>query len=196
MSLAGSGRILLRDVLPFTLALVGLAAATLLVDAGLHLLHVTWIGRYLGIPGVLLIAASFGYSLRKRGLIKAGSPVPLLRLHERMAWVGSLMVLAHAGIHFNALLGWLAVGAMLINVASGLTGKYLLQRARQRLEGERKALVREGLAAETLTARLYWDSLTVDIVKKWRVVHMPIAMAFVVLALAHIVAVFWHWGWR
>jgi hypothetical protein len=33
-----------------------------------------------------------------------------MRLHERMAWPGSLLILVHAGIHFNAVLAWLAVG--------------------------------------------------------------------------------------
>ena len=51
-----------------------------------------------------------------------------------MAWLGSLLVLVHAGIHFNAILGWLAVWAMLIDVGSGLTGKFLLERSRRRLE--------------------------------------------------------------
>ena len=37
-----------------------------------------------------------------------------------LAWLGSLLVLVHAGVHFNAILGWLAVGAMLINVGSGV----------------------------------------------------------------------------
>ena len=57
-----------------------------------------------------------------------------------MAWLGSLLVLVHAGIHFNAILGWLAVGAMLINVASGLTGKFLLERSRRRLEEARQRM--------------------------------------------------------
>lgn len=194
--IAGPAYILLRDVLPFGLALAALAIAALLLDAALHLLHIPWVGRYLGIPGVLLIVASLIYSLRKRGLIKAGKPVTLLRLHERMAWAGSLLVLVHAGIHFNALLGWLAVWAMLINVGSGLTGKYLLKRARGRLDEERRQLQDEGLSPEALSARLFWDSHTVDIVKKWRVVHIPIALAFAVLATSHIVAVFWYWSWR
>jgi hypothetical protein len=43
---------------------------------------------------------------------------------------------------------------------------------------------------------MYWDSLTFDAVKQWRVVHFPITLAFVVLAVAHIVAVFLFWGWR
>jgi hypothetical protein len=188
--------ILTREVLPFLASLLALVALALLLDALLHLLNAVWIGRYLGIPGVLLILGSFGYSLRKRKLIQAGKPAALLRLHERMAWAGSLLVLVHAGIHFNAILGWLAVWAMLINVASGLTGKFLLQRAQRRLEEAREAMRRQGLSAEELEDSTFWDTLTFDVVKQWRTVHFPIAFAFGVLALAHITAVFWHWGWR
>ena len=130
------GSLLNREVLPFLMAMAALAAASLLIDALLHYVHAVWVGRYLGIPGTLLIVGSFGYSLRKRKLLDRGSPVTLLRLHERMAWAGSLLVLVHAGVHFNAILGWLAVWAMLVNVGSGLTGKYLLQRSRKRLEDD------------------------------------------------------------
>ncbi len=150
--------LLAREVLPFLLALAALAAAALLIDAVLHLLDAVWIGRYLGIPGMLLIIGSFGYSLRKRKLIRTGSPATLLRLHERMAWAGILLVLVHAGIHFNAILAWLAVWAMLINIGSGLTGKFLLQRARRRLEATRQRLQQKGLAAGEVEDRMYWDS--------------------------------------
>jgi hypothetical protein len=189
-------RLLTREVLPFLASLFALVALALLFDALLHFLDAVWIGRYLGIPGVLLIAGSFGYSLRKRKLIQAGKPVDLLRLHERMAWAGSLLVLVHAGIHFNAILAWLAVWAMLINVGSGLTGKFLLQRARRRLEGAREVMRQQGISPEELEDSTYWDTLTFDVVKQWRAAHFPIALAFGVLALAHIIAVFWHWGWR
>lgn len=185
-----------REVLPFLASLLALVALALLFDALLHVLNSAWVGRYLGIPGVLLILGSFGYSLRKRKLIQSGKPVDLLRLHERMAWVGSLLVLVHAGIHFNAILAWLAVVAMLINVGSGLTGKFLLQRARRRLEEAREAMRLQGLSPRELEDSTYWDTLTFDVVKQWRAVHFPIALAFGVLALAHIIAVFWHWGWR
>ena len=189
-------RLLRREVLPFCLALGALVAAALAIDAVLHVAKAVWIGRYLGIPGTLLIVGSFGYSLRKRKLISAGSPVTLLRLHERMAWAGSLLVLVHAGIHFNAILAWLAVGAMLVNVGSGLTGKFLLQRSRKRLEESRQRLREQGLSAEELEDRLYWDSLTFDAVKQWRVVHYPITLAFAVLAIAHVASVFLFWSWR
>jgi hypothetical protein len=188
--------LLRREVLPFLLMLCGLVAAALALDALLHLADAVWIGRYLGIPGTLLIVGSFGYSLRKRKLIAAGQPAALLRLHERMAWLGSLLVLVHAGIHFNAILGWLATGAMLINVASGLTGKFLLKRSRTRLEASRQGMREQGLSAEELEQRLYWDSLTFDAVRQWREVHFPITLAFAVLALAHIAGVFLFWGWK
>jgi hypothetical protein len=191
-----TGSLLNREVLPFVLALAALAAAALLVDLILHLVDAVWIGRYLGIPGTALILLSLRYSLRKRKLITSGDPVSLLRRHEWMAWAGSLLVLVHAGIHFNAILAWLAVWAMLINVGSGLTGKYLLARSRRRMEASRKQFRDEGLSANAVDERLYWDSLTFDVIKQWRVVHVPITLAFAVLATAHILSVFLFWGWR
>ncbi|HOX68031.1 MAG TPA: hypothetical protein PKV56_09195 [Burkholderiaceae bacterium] len=189
-------RLISREVVPFLLAFAALGASALLIDGILHLLDAVWIGRYLGIPGTLLIIGSFGYSMRKRKLISSGQPATLLRLHERMAWTGSLLVLVHAGIHFNAILGWLAVWAMGINIASGLVGKYLLKRSRQRLDEARQRMQQQGLSVDTLEDRLYWDSLTFDAVKQWRVIHFPISLAFAVLAVAHIVAIFLFWGWK
>lgn len=186
----------LREVLPFFLALSALIGAALLADAGLHLIDAVWIGRYLGIPGVLLILASFGHSLRKRGVIQGGDPVRLLRLHEGLAWAGSLLVLVHAGVHFNAVLAWLALGAMLVNIGSGLTGKFLLRRAQGWLKQARAELKAQGVSDADIKARLHRDSLTVDLVRQWRKVHLPISLAFAVLALAHIVAVFLFWGWK
>jgi hypothetical protein len=185
-----------REVIPFFLQLALLGLAALAIDALLHWLNAVWIGRYLGIPGLLLIIGSFGYSLRKRKLITTGNPASLLRLHEYMAWAGSLLILVHAGIHFNAILAWLAVWAMLANIASGLTGKFLLQRARKRLEETTKQMRAEGLYGAELEDSLYWDSLTFDAVKQWRVVHYPITLAFAVLALGHLVSIFLFWGWK
>ena len=190
------GSLITHEVIPFYIALAVLVVATLLVDALLHVLDVVWVGRYVGIPGVLLIVTSFGYSLRKRKFMSSGNPALMLRLHERMAWAGCLLVLVHAGIHFNAILGWLAVAAMLINVGSGLTGKFLLQRSRHRLEETSQRMRRQGLSASEVEERMYWDSLTFDVVKQWRVVHYPIALAFAVLATAHIISVFLFWSWK
>lgn len=187
------GSLLRREILPHLLAFSALIAATLLIDVVLHFAGLAWVGRYLGIPGMLLIVGSFAYSLRKRKVIRVGKPVALLRQHERLAWVGSLLVLVHAGVHFSGALAWLAVAAMLVNVGSGLMGKGLLERSRRRLEELRVRLREEGLVADAIEERLYWDSVTVDVIKQWRVVHFPITAAFGLLALAHIIAelVFW-----
>jgi uncharacterized membrane protein (DUF485 family) len=189
-------RLISSEVLPFAIWLLGLAAAALVIDALLHLTDNVWIGRWLGIPGLVLILSSFAYSARKRKLTKRGKPAELLRQHERMAWLGSLLVLVHAGIHFNAVLAWAALLAMLVNVASGLTGKYLLNRARLKLQGARERLAEAGLSDTDIEERLYRDSLTYDLVKKWRIVHVPITLAFAVLAMAHLVATALFWDWQ
>lgn len=196
MAAGRSQSLLGREVLPFCLALFALLGAALLVDTLLHVANAVWIGRYLGIPGTILILASARYSLRKRKFIKAGKPPKLLKEHELLAWAGSLLVLVHAGIHFNAWLAWLAVAAMVINVTSGLTGKYLLGRAQRRLAGTRVALSDAGLSADAIAEKTHFDSLTVNIIKQWRVIHVPITLAFCSLALAHILAIFLFWGWH
>jgi hypothetical protein len=64
------------------------------------------------------------------------------------------------------------------------------------LEANRATLRARGLSGEALDEQTYWDSLTFDVVKAWRVVHMPITLAFGVLALAHIIAICLFWGWK
>lgn len=192
---SATAQLLRREVVPFYLSLLLLAAVTLVIDGLLHLANAVWIGRYLGIPGTLLIIGSFGYSLRRRQIISVGRPATLLHVHEYMAWVGSLLVLVHAGIHFNAILGWLAIGAMLANVASGLTGKFLLERSRRRLDVTRRQLLRAGKSPPDVGERLHRDTLTFDVVKNWRIVHIPISLAFGVLAIAHIVSELLFWSW-
>lgn len=189
-------RLLVAEILPFYARLLGLAAATLLCDLALHLGNLVWIGRYLGIPGVILILASFGHSLRKRGLIRSRNPTRLLRLHEWLAWLGATLVLVHAGIHFNAVLAWLATLAMGLNIVSGLTGKYLVLRAQRWLKAARGDLDARGLSAAEVEQQLFWDSLVATGVRKWRAIHIPISVAFAVLATAHIIAVFLFWGWK
>ncbi len=189
-------RLIFTEILPFYFRLVVLAAVTLLIDLILHLTNLVWIGRYLGIPGIILILLSFGHSLRKRGMIKSDNPIRLLRLHEWLAWIGSTLVLVHAGIHFNAVLAWLAVAAMAVNITSGLTGKYLMSRS-QRWMKQAKADLREaGLTDAEIEQRLFWDSLAAKLVRKWRTIHLPIALAFAVLATAHILSTFLFWGWK
>lgn len=184
-----------REILPFALMFGALLLAALFGDYLLHTLKLVWIGRWLGIPGTLLIVASLAYSLRKRKLVKAGNPRTLLAWHEALAWTGSLMVLLHAGVHFESVLPWLATAAMAVNIASGLVGKFLLDRARRHLAEAREAYQLRGMRHEDLERALFLDAVTTSLMSRWRAVHFPIALAFAVLALGHIVAVLLFWSW-
>lgn len=185
-----------EEVLPFAALLGSLVIATVIADALLHQLGLVWIGRYLGIPGTIFILLSFFYSLRKRKLISVGKPKTLLNLHQALAWLGALMILVHAGIHVYAILPWLALVAMLVNVISGMTGKYLLDRSRRFLAEKKDAYVARGLSGEAIEKEMFWDATAVDLMKKWRAVHFPITLAFAVLGLAHILSIFLFWQWR
>jgi hypothetical protein len=183
----------LRYFLPF-LQWFGLMIVTAIaIDYLLHRLQLVNVGRYLGYFGTFLIIASFVYSLRKRKIIQTGSPKTFLALHEYMSWAGSVLVIVHAGIHFNAILPWLALLMLLIVVASGLVGKFLLKNAAEALKEKKKALVASGISPEAADHQLHFDSITVDVMKKWRVVHLPITLILGILALLHIITVVMFW---
>lgn len=184
-----------KHVLPFTLLLGLLVAITLAGDYVLHRFNLVWVGRYLGIPGTLLIVGSLVYSMRKRKYITAGDPKSLLKLHEFTAWLGSVMVLIHAGVHFNALLPWLATAAMAVNVVSGMVGKLLLDRSRRHVQGQREHFQLRGLSKPEVEQAVFWDAVTVAAMTQWRKVHIPIFIVFAVLALGHILSIFLFWGW-
>jgi len=185
-----------RDhVLPFSLLLSVLAVASWSGDYLLHRMNLVWVGRYLGILGTLLIIMSFYYSLRKRKIVTTGNPVTLLRMHEFSAWLGSLMILIHAGVHFNAILPWLATVAMSVNVVSGLVGRLLLKRAKAHVQAQREQFQLRGLSQPEVEQAVFWDAVTLYIMNQWRKVHIPIYIVFMVMALGHILSVFMFWGW-
>ena len=184
-----------KHVLPFTLLLGLLAAATIAGDFVLHRYNLVWVGRYMGIPGTLLIIGSLYYSARKRKWVTTGNPKSLLAMHEFGTWLGSLMVLIHAGIHFNAILPWLATVAMGVNVISGMVGKMLLSRSRQHVLGERERFQLRGLSKTEVEKAVFWDAVALGAMAQWRKVHIPIFIVFAVLALGHIVSIFLFWGW-
>jgi hypothetical protein len=175
---------------------LALLAAAVLCDWLLHLAGLVAVGRYFGIAGTALLLLSFVYSLRKWRWITVGAPKTLLAGHEVLGWVSALMLLVHAGIHLNAAVPWLAVAAMLAVVASGLTGKFLLARARADLAGREAELKAQGLPPKQIDRELLAQSVLVSAMKNWRKVHMPLTMVFVGLALLHVTSTLLLWGWR
>ena len=184
-----------EHVWPFAALLGLLAAGTLAGDYVLHRFNLVWVGRYMGIPGTMLIIGSMYYSLRKRKYVTSGDPKTLLNMHEFGAWLGSLLVLIHAGIHFNAILPWLATVAMGVNVISGMVGKMLLQQSRLHVQGERERFAFRGLSKTEVERAVFWDAVTLGAMTQWRKVHIPIFVVFAVLALGHILSIFLFWGW-
>lgn len=185
-----------KEIAPFLLMFGALIVATTIVDALLHAFGLVWIGRYLGIPGAILILLSFVYSLRKRKKIDFGNPKTMLHLHIALTWIGSLMILVHAGVHMYALLPWLALFAMLLNVVSGMTGMYLLGRSRRFLESKREHYRQQGYAEEDVDRKLFRDATAYGLMKKWREFHLPMTLLFAVLAAAHVLGIFLFWQWR
>ena len=185
-----------KHILPFTLLVTLLGVATVIGDYLLHRLGLVWVGRYLGIPGTLLIIGSLLYSLRKRKVIASGNVKSWLKMHEIGTWLGSWMVLLHAGVHFNAILPWLATLAMGVNVISGMVGKMLLARSREHVQAQREHYQLRGLSKAEVDQAVFWEAVTFDAMAKWRKVHIPIFIAFAVLSIGHIVSIFLFWGWR
>lgn len=185
----------LTRIVPSLLVYLGLLAAALGIDLGLHLAGATQVGRWLGIAGAGLILVSFLYSLRKRKWIRLGQPKRLLQAHEVLGWVGAVAVLVHGGIHFNAFLPWAALAALLVVVASGLTGKFLLGEARDSLKARGAELAASGLAPGEIEGQLLAHSLLVETMAQWRRVHMPLTMVFVGLTLVHVASTLLFWRW-
>ncbi|MCX6204903.1 MAG: hypothetical protein NTZ19_01455 [Bacteroidetes bacterium] len=181
--------LLIKYFLPFIQWYALMVLFAIGIDFILHKFDLVFIGRYLGTVGTTLIIASFIYSLRKSKIIKSGSPKQLLALHEYLAWAGSMMLLVHAGIHFNAWLPWLAIVMLLITVGSGLVGKFLLKNANETLKERRLELINTGANKEDVDEKLFFDSITVDLLKKWRIVHLPITLLLGILSMIHIITI-------
>ena len=188
-------KFIVSKVIPSILIFVSLIVSAILIDYILHLSGLVWIGRYLGIAGSLIILSSFVYSLRKRKIISVGTPKRLLQNHELFGWGGALMIIVHGGIHFNAIIPWLALFAMIVVVASGLTGKYILKQAKESLKGKEADLKSKNFSKEEIEKELLYSGLLVDTMQKWRKIHMPLTMIFAAFALLHIIITLLLWRW-
>ena len=111
----------IQRTLPLSVSYLLLIIAGITLDYILHIGNLVWIGRYLGITGTVFLALSFGYSARKKKLITNGALKFFLKFHCYTGWIGTLMILVHSGIHFNAILPWLATTLMMEMTAFGVS---------------------------------------------------------------------------
>lgn len=187
--------ILTREIAPsifWYLVLIGISVG---LDVALHKINIYQAGRYLGIVGSGLLIISFIYSLRKRKIISIRSPTFLLNFHEYLGLLGVVLIIVHAGVHFNALLPWLALGLMLIVIASGFTGRYLLKKARSSLKSKEVELRQQGLTNEEIERKLFLDAITVNVMARWRSIHFMITSIFITLAAVHSITILLFWDW-
>lgn len=185
----------LRKILPFVIIYAALILLAVTLHLYMHNSGLKWMLRYLGIAGTGLIILSFVYSLRKRKVINLGKAKTLLRTHELLAWTGSLLILLHAGFEFDAVIPRMAIFAMLIVVASGLTGKYLLKQARESIKEKRFELKEKNLSEEEIEKELFTLSLIADKMQMWRNIHIPLTLVFAAFALLHIITILLFWRW-
>jgi len=188
--------VLFSRALPLAFSYLLLVAATVSLDFILHSAGLAWVGRYLGVAGTLLVAFSFGYSARKNKLIEHGPLKHFLRFHCNAGWLGTLMILVHSGIHFNALLPWMATGLMMVVTASGHVGQYLVRRIRAEVKQKKQQY---GIAVDrtdALEQQQFWNVVTLGAFEKWRFIHMPLVTFLVVLTVLHVASITVFMNWR
>lgn len=190
-----AARFTLTKILPFIIIFAALIASATVLHYYLHSSGFKWTLRYLGIAGTALIIISFVYSLRKRKIIDFGKAKTFLLTHEALAWIGSLLILLHSGFEFDAVIPRMAMFAMLIVVASGLTGKFLLKQARESIKHKHTELKARNLSEEEIEKELFTLALIADKMQMWRTVHIPLTVIFAALALLHIITIFLLWRW-
>jgi hypothetical protein len=187
--------VLIQRTLPLTISYLLLIIAAISFDCLLHIAHLAWIGRYLGFTGTAFLVFSFGYSARKKKLMRNGTLKFFLWVHCKAGWIGTLMILIHSGIHFNALLPWMATALMLVVTGSGHVGQYLLKKVRDEVKLKMKQLG-AAVTDDDFDRQQYWDILTVRTLEKWRTMHMPMVSILMALTLIHILSITFFLNWR
>jgi len=186
--------LLIQRTLPLTASYLMLIIAGIVLDNILHIAHLVWVGRYLGILGTIFFALSAVYSARKKKVIKSGTMKLFLRLHCNAGWIATLMIIVHSGIHFNAILPWAATALMMIVTGSGHVGQYLVKKLKDEVKLKMKQL---GIPPnKDGDEEQYWDSLTVKALEQWRAMHRPMVSFLVLLTSIHILSIFFFWNWR
>ncbi|NTU52450.1 MAG: hypothetical protein HGA97_01850 [Chlorobiaceae bacterium] len=188
--------VLVSRALPLALSYLLLVVCTWSVDLVLHKAGLAWTGRYLGVAGALLVAISFSYSARKHKLTGHGILKHFLRFHSNAGWLGTLLILVHSGIHFNALLPWMATGLLMVVSASGHVGQYLVCRIRDEVKQKKKHYGIAGDRTDGLEQQYFWDSVTLGAFEKWRFIHMPLVTFLGVLTLVHLATITIFTNWR
>jgi len=99
-------------------------------------------GFYLGVVGSLMMLALLAYPLRKhvRFMQRWGPLKHWFRWHMVLGIVGPTLILFHSTFHLRSLNATIALGSMLIVVASGVIGRFVYTKIHYGLYGSRATL--------------------------------------------------------
>jgi hypothetical protein len=173
-----------------------------------------------GNVGALLLLLALGVifhiaAVRKGWLPKLGSVRTWLQVHIGLALSGYFLSMVHSGNFFwfilepptailpdgtqipNSvpLLPFLTSIAFTIVVTSGLIGRYIWRDLAKQVTAQRIA---RGLPTDEATRETHELTLAIFAqrgLRYWRAIHYPMAMALVVLTLAHIFTIVYYTGW-
>ncbi|MEZ5588320.1 MAG: hypothetical protein R3E46_14710 [Sedimenticolaceae bacterium] len=103
--------------------------------------------------------------MRKRKMVSFVSRKPCSSCTRPLAWLGADDPV-RTGIHVYAILPWLALVAMLVNVLSGMTGKFLLDRSRAASWRRKGTMPTRELPEDEVEKRLFWDATTFELMEE------------------------------
>lgn len=151
-------------------------------------------GHVLGWVGLLLILLVLAYPFRKRHKPGQRWSKSWFYVHIVCGIVGPLLILLHAGAHLHALIPVLAMLTMGIVVLSGIVGQALHALALRSMNEQRRLLLHQGLPEPEVETRLHVLAKQEETFRLWQVVHGPLTVTFVALAILHIGGVLYYGG--
>jgi hypothetical protein len=152
------------------------AARRVVKEAGLHFTYRVTVHRDVG----------------GRAYIRLEPKMPLPALsnwllgHQYLGALSLLVVGLHCGFRAQSVIGWTALGLLVLVVLSGVVGTLIYMAAPPRLTAV-EAAVREGQPADPAQKTRYERAL-----KMWLYVHAPLTIALLVVVVAHVVAVIYY----
>jgi hypothetical protein len=120
------------------------------------------VSYWMAVVGGSMMLAVFLYPLRKylRGLHRLGAVKWWLWAHIVFGLAGPWLILLHSTFHIGSLNAGVALGSMVVVVASGIAGRFLYVRLQRGLDGERTTLrelqARAGFVESDARSRLHF----------------------------------------
>jgi hypothetical protein len=143
-------------------------------------------GHILGWVGLLLILLVLAYPFRKRHKPGQRWSKSWFQVHIVGGLAGPLLILLHAGAHLHAIIPVLAMVTMGLVMISGIVGQALHALALRSMNEQRRLLLHQGLPEPEVETRLHVLAKQEETFRLWQVVHGPLTVTFVALAILHI----------